>query len=91
MPHQSMSRYFHLLVLIVVLCGALSAPAQQWTQLPPTPDLPKPERSGMAAVNGIRLWYAVFGAGPPVILVHFQLLGAPDSGARPALPSHRAR
>ena len=70
MPHQFMSRYFHLLVLIVVLCGALSAPAQQWTQLPPTPDLPKPERSGMAAVNGIRLWYAVFGAGPPVILVH---------------------
>jgi len=57
MPHQSMSRYFHLLVLIVVLGGALSAPAQQWTQLPPTPDLPKPERSGMAAVNGIRLWY----------------------------------
>jgi len=70
MPHQSMSRYFHLLVLIVVLGGALSAPAQQWTQLPPTPDLPKPECSGMAAVNGIRLWYAVFGAGPPVILVH---------------------
>jgi hypothetical protein len=60
MPHQSMSRYSHLLVLIVVLGGALSAPAQQWIQLPPTPDFPKPERSGMAAVNGIRLWYSVF-------------------------------
>jgi pimeloyl-ACP methyl ester carboxylesterase len=70
MPHQSMSRYFRLLVLIVVLGGALSAPAQRWTQLPPTPDLPKPERTGMAALNGIRLWYAVFGAGPTVILVH---------------------
>jgi pimeloyl-ACP methyl ester carboxylesterase len=70
MPHQSMSRHFQLLVLIVVLGGALSVPAQQWRQLPPTPDLPKPERSGMAALNCIRLWYAVFGAGPTVILVH---------------------
>ncbi len=43
---------------------------QQWTQLPPTPALPKPDRSGMAAVNGIRIWYAVFGQGEPVIFIH---------------------
>lgn len=49
---------------------ALPARAQRWEQLPPTPDLPKPERSGTVAVNGIRIWYAVFGHGSPVILVH---------------------
>ena len=32
--------------------------------------MPKAEHSGVAAVNGIRLWYAVFGHGDPVILVH---------------------
>ena len=65
-----MSLHLHRFILMIALSGALSAHAQQWAQLPPTPDLPKPERSGVAAVNGIRLWYAVFGAGSPVILVH---------------------
>jgi len=65
-----MSLHLHRFILMIALSGALSAHAQQWAQLPPTPDLPKPERSGFAAVNGIRLWYAVFGAGSPVILVH---------------------
>jgi pimeloyl-ACP methyl ester carboxylesterase len=32
--------------------------------------LPKPERSGNAPVNGVGLWYAVYGHGFPVILVH---------------------
>ncbi len=39
-------------------------------RLPPTPVLPKPTTSGIAPINGIRLWYAEFGSGPPVILVH---------------------
>ena len=38
--------------------------------LPPTPSLPAAERSGYAPVNGINLWYATFGHGPPVILLH---------------------
>ncbi len=38
--------------------------------MPPTPALPTPELSGTAPVNGIRLWYAVYGHGDPVILVH---------------------
>ena len=41
-------------IFLFVLIKALSAHAQQWTQLPPTPALPKPDRSGIAAVNGIR-------------------------------------
>ena len=86
MPHQSM---FHLCVLIVFLGWALSAPAQQWTQLPPTPELPKPEHSGMAAVNGIRIWYAVFGHGEPVILVHGALGNSNYWGLQvPALARH---
>jgi len=33
--------------------------------LPATPALPTPEASGIAPVNGIRLWYAEFGTASP--------------------------
>jgi pimeloyl-ACP methyl ester carboxylesterase len=60
-----------LIGLVVALAVALPAGAQYpWLRLPPTPKLPKAARSGTAPVNGIRLWYAVFGRGEPVILVH---------------------
>ncbi len=48
-----------------------AAPAQpQWMILPPTPTLPSPKSSGYAPVNGIKIWYATFGQGEPVILLH---------------------
>jgi pimeloyl-ACP methyl ester carboxylesterase len=61
------------LVLFAVAAFAMVLPAHAeypWLRLPSTPTLPKPERSGTAPLNGIRLWYAVFGRGTPVILVH---------------------
>jgi len=42
----------------------------KWLTLPDTPTLPKAERSGYAPANGIKIWYAVFGRGEPVILLH---------------------
>ena len=42
----------------------------QWLTLPPTPTLPTAAQSGLAPVNGIKLWYAEFGQGAPVILLH---------------------
>ncbi|MDR3674335.1 MAG: alpha/beta fold hydrolase, partial [Acidobacteriota bacterium] len=57
--------------MLVVLTRVLPALAQNpWKRLPPTPALPPPLHSGTAPVNGIRLWYAVFGHGAPVILLH---------------------
>jgi pimeloyl-ACP methyl ester carboxylesterase len=57
--------------------------------LPPTPALPKPQDSGTAAVNGIRLWYAVFGHGEPVILVHGGLANSNYWGLQiPVLAQH---
>jgi pimeloyl-ACP methyl ester carboxylesterase len=44
--------------------------AEPWQGLPPTPVLPKPARSGFAPVNGVRLYFARFGAGRPVLLLH---------------------
>jgi pimeloyl-ACP methyl ester carboxylesterase len=44
--------------------------AEPWMVLPPTPKLPLPAVSGWAPVNGANLWYAEFGRGEPVLLLH---------------------
>lgn len=49
--------------------GASPSPAAPWLVLPPIPELPKPDHSGYASVNGIKLWYAEYGHGAPVILI----------------------
>jgi pimeloyl-ACP methyl ester carboxylesterase len=66
-----MRRLGVILWLLAVFVAGIPARAEYpWLRVPPTPVLPKPVRSGTAPVNGIRLWYAVFGHGAPVILVH---------------------
>jgi pimeloyl-ACP methyl ester carboxylesterase len=62
-------------LLLAISINAAHA-ASQWLNLPPTPTLPKAAQSGFAPVNGIRLWYAVFGRGEPVILLHGGLANA---------------
>lgn len=66
-----MFRFRFLVVTLVVFAFGLPASAApQWLTLPPTPTLPKALQSGLARVNGIRIWYAVFGRGRPVLLLH---------------------
>ncbi len=58
-------------LLALVIFIALPAQAgQPWMTLPPTPMLPKADVSGYAPVNGVRIWYAEFGKGEPVLFVH---------------------
>jgi pimeloyl-ACP methyl ester carboxylesterase len=88
---MAMHRVGFGLLVCMLLCCAVPVSAQQtrWERLPPTPALPKPERSGVAAVNGIRLWYAVFGHGDPVILVHGGLANSNYWGLQiPVLAQH---
>jgi len=66
-----MRRLALLLCLSALVAGAAPVRADpQWLTLPPTPTLPKPESSGQAPVDGVMIWYAVFGRGEPVILLH---------------------
>ena len=53
-----------------MLMATTANAAPQWMTLPPTPTLPKADTSGYAPVNGIRIWYATFGQGNPVLFVH---------------------
>lgn len=58
-------------LLLALLLARTAWPAQEpWQTLPPTPKLPPAPHSGHAEVNGIRMFYAVFGAGSPVLLLH---------------------
>ena len=56
--------------------GARCVPSRNGETLPPTPTLPPAAQSGYAPVNGIRIWYATFGRGEPVILLHGGLVNA---------------
>jgi pimeloyl-ACP methyl ester carboxylesterase len=53
------------------------------------PSLPKADESGYASVNGIKIWYAEFGNGAPVILLHGGLANSNYWGELvPALQAH---
>lgn len=54
-------------VSLVTNAAPVSAPC---LQLPATPKLPQAARSGYAPIHGVKIWYAVFGKGQPVILLH---------------------
>ena len=69
-------RGFVLVFLLVILGMADPNAAPPWLRLPSTPTLPAPEHSGYAPVNGIKIWYAEFGRGAPVILLHGGLANA---------------
>jgi pimeloyl-ACP methyl ester carboxylesterase len=65
------------------------AQSRRWQRLPPTPKLPSALRSGYAPVNGIKLWYAVFGQGQPVIFLHGGLANANYWGLQvPSVAQH---
>ena len=65
-----------LLALAILACGTAALATPQWLNLPPTPSLPKAVRSGLAPVNGIKIWYATFGHGESVVMLHGGLASA---------------
>lgn len=57
----------------VLALAALSLPAHaedRWMTIPKPPAMPEAVSSGMAPVNGIEMYYATYGAGDPVLLIH---------------------
>jgi pimeloyl-ACP methyl ester carboxylesterase len=71
-----MQRWGIAAALAITLAAASAWAEPQWLTLPPTPSLPKPAQSGYAPVDGVRIWYASFGHGSPVILLHGGLANA---------------
>jgi pimeloyl-ACP methyl ester carboxylesterase len=76
-----------LMLLMAATIG--SAAPYPWMTVPPTPSLPQPEHSATAPVDGVRLWYAEFGKGPAVVMLHGGLANSDYWGLQvPALAAH---
>ena len=76
-------------LFLFVFCSGPAAARPQWLNLPPTPSLPPTLATGSAPVNGIKIWYAEFGHGEPVILLHGGLANSNYWGLQvPALAAH---
>ena len=56
-------------ILLIVSIG-MAAAEDRWQTLPQPPPMPAPAKSGYAPVNGIKMYYAVYGSGDPVLLIH---------------------
>jgi pimeloyl-ACP methyl ester carboxylesterase len=83
-----------LSILLSLLCVSLAIAItpiklQPWQVIPPTPNLPAPNYSGYAPINHVKIWYAEYGQGSPVILLHGGLVNSNYWGKLiPALKKH---
>lgn len=59
-----------LSVLALFVLPGLASAEERWQTLPEPAPMPKADESGYAPVNGIEMYYAVFGKGDPVLLIH---------------------
>ena len=66
-----------MLALFMLLSATVIARADDpWMTLPPTPTLPRATSAGLAPINGANIWYATFGAGEPILMLHGGLANA---------------
>jgi hypothetical protein len=62
-------RQFFIAAILAVF-ALPSAAMERWETLPPTPAPIPTDRVGEAEANGIKIHYAVYGQGSPVIFLH---------------------
>jgi pimeloyl-ACP methyl ester carboxylesterase len=75
-------------VVVAALLQAAPALGQIWRELPDPGPMPTVGASGDAPINGVKIHYAVFGAGAPILLIH-NGLGDADDWARVIPPLAR--
>lgn len=59
-----------MLAAAFVASASLAQAEDRWMTIPKPPAMPEAASSGMAEVNGIKMYYATYGAGDPVLLIH---------------------
>ncbi|MEZ5670220.1 MAG: alpha/beta fold hydrolase [Alphaproteobacteria bacterium] len=66
------------------IAPAMAYDEDRWMTIPEPAPMPEPASTGMAPVNGIEMYYATYGAGDPVLLIHGGLGYADIWGAQVA-------
>ncbi len=59
-----------LMFFAAVLTAANVCSAERWATLPAFPPMPTAKTSGMAPVNDIKMYYAEYGEGEPILFIH---------------------
>jgi pimeloyl-ACP methyl ester carboxylesterase len=78
-----------VLAAAFALLALPAAAAELWETLPPTPAPIATDRQGEAEVNGIKVHYAIYGQGSPVIFLHGGLANTNYWGNQvPAVAAH---
>lgn len=58
------------MILSVLVFASVAQATERWQTLPEPAPMPPAAQSGLAPVNGIQMYYAVYGQGRPVLLIH---------------------
>ena len=74
---------------LFALVALPSAATERWQTLPPTPAPIPTDRTGEAEANGIKIHYAIYGQGSPVVFLHGGLANTDYWGNQvPAVAAH---
>jgi pimeloyl-ACP methyl ester carboxylesterase len=65
-----MRRILGFFVVAFIALANFAHAEDRWMTLPEPPAMPQAAESGYAPVNGIQMYYAVYGAGDPILLIH---------------------
>ncbi len=65
-----MAAVLKIFCALFFLAAAPALAAERWQELPEPAPLPQAAKTGKAPINGIELHYTIYGAGPPVLLIH---------------------
>ena len=71
-------------ILSLMLLSTPALAEDRWMSIPAPAPMPAALSSGMAPVNGIKMYYATYGAGDPILLIHGGLGHADIWGAQVA-------
>jgi pimeloyl-ACP methyl ester carboxylesterase len=71
-------------IAFAILVASPALAQDRWMTVPDSVPMPAPVSTGVAPVNGIEMYYATYGAGDPVLLIHGGLGHADIWGAQVA-------
>ena len=78
-----------ILSAFLALAALPAAATERWETLPPTPAPIATDRTGELAANGIKIHYAIYGQGSPVVFLHGGLANTDYWGNQvPAVAAH---